>query len=242
MAWTDAGIPGKAGIERCRRAIIRIFPAWSGSMGGLCASRGGKKGQWGSNSGDCRKSRVIPGVNRVIAIAVAMKRFHLHLVSDATGETINSVARAAIAQFEGIEVVEHFWSLIRGRRQIEPVGQLREGLALSVMINVAQSFRDNALQWSINELASRLGVPATALSPVVDRLLSSGMLAITEHEKLLPGREISRIRIGDILSTIRENRDIPKLEWEPKVGALTTRVNDAIAGATGDTTLADMLD
>lgn len=130
----------------------------------------------------------------------------------------------------------------RGRRQIEPVGQLREGLALSVMINVAQSFRDNSLQWSINELASRLGVPATALGPVVDRLLSSGMLAITEHEKLLPGREINRIRIGDILSTIRENRDIPKLEWEPKVGALTTRVNDAIAGATGDTTLADMLD
>lgn len=129
-----------------------------------------------------------------------------------------------------------------GRRQIAPVGQLREGLALSVMINVAQSFRDNALQWSVNRLAASLGVPATALSPVVDRLLASGMLAITEDEKLLPGRELNRIRIGDILSAIRENRDIPGLVWEAKVSALTARVNDAISGATGDTTLADMLD
>jgi len=129
-----------------------------------------------------------------------------------------------------------------GRRQIMPVGQLREGLALSVMINVAQSFRDNALQRSVNQLAASIGVPATALSPVVDRLLASGMLAITEDEKLLPRCEINRIRIGDILSAIRENRDIPGLVWEAKVSALTARVNDAISGATGDTTLADMLD
>ena len=37
-----------------------------------------------------------------------MKRFHLHLVSDATGETINSIARAAVSQFENTEVIEHF--------------------------------------------------------------------------------------------------------------------------------------
>ena len=104
------------------------------------------------------------------------------------------------------------------------------------------ALRDNALQWSVNALAASLGVPATALSPVVDRLLASGMLAITEDEKLLPGREINRIRIGDILSAIRENRDSPGLEWETKVSVLTARVNDAISGATGDTTLADMLD
>ncbi|MCZ6499870.1 MAG: YihY/virulence factor BrkB family protein [Gammaproteobacteria bacterium] len=129
-----------------------------------------------------------------------------------------------------------------GRQQIEPVGQLREGLALTVMINVAQSFRDNASQWSVNSLASKLDIPATALGPVVNRLLASGMLAITEHEKLLPGSEISRIRIADILLAIRENRDIPMLKWEPKVSALTTRVNSAVSGATGDTTLADVLD
>ncbi len=44
---------------------------------------------------------------------------HLHLVSDATGETINSVARACLVQFEGIEPIEHVWSLIRTHGQMD---------------------------------------------------------------------------------------------------------------------------
>ncbi len=47
--------------------------------------------------------------------------YHLHLVSDATGETINSIARACLVQFEGINIQEHFWSLIRTQRQLDMV-------------------------------------------------------------------------------------------------------------------------
>lgn len=47
--------------------------------------------------------------------------FHLHLVSDSTGETVSSVARAALVQFEGVEVEEHNWTLVRTRSQIERV-------------------------------------------------------------------------------------------------------------------------
>ena len=50
-----------------------------------------------------------------------MTSYHLHLVSDATGETINSVARACLVQFRGVEPIEHLWSLIRTRRQMEKV-------------------------------------------------------------------------------------------------------------------------
>lgn len=39
--------------------------------------------------------------------------FHLHLVSDSTGETIRSVSRACLAQFEDTEVIEHFWPMAR---------------------------------------------------------------------------------------------------------------------------------
>lgn len=46
---------------------------------------------------------------------------HLHLVSDATGETIASVARACLVQFEGVEPIEHVWSLIRTAGQVERV-------------------------------------------------------------------------------------------------------------------------
>ena len=48
-----------------------------------------------------------------------MKNFHLHLVSDSTGETVASVARAALAQFEGAEPTEHVWSLVRTKGQME---------------------------------------------------------------------------------------------------------------------------
>ena len=52
-----------------------------------------------------------------------MKQFHLHLVSDSTGETVSSVARAAVVQFEELEPEEHVWSLVRTRTQMEKVIQ-----------------------------------------------------------------------------------------------------------------------
>jgi regulator of PEP synthase PpsR (kinase-PPPase family) len=50
-----------------------------------------------------------------------MKEFHLHLVSDSTGETVSNVARATIAQFDDVEAQEHIWSLIRTRGQLDKV-------------------------------------------------------------------------------------------------------------------------
>lgn len=51
----------------------------------------------------------------------AMSEIHLHLVSDATGETLNAVAKAAITQFADTRPVMHIWSLIRSRTQMDRV-------------------------------------------------------------------------------------------------------------------------
>ena len=48
-------------------------------------------------------------------------RVHLHLVSDSTGETVTTVARACVAQFEGVVPVEHVWSFVRSRPQVDQV-------------------------------------------------------------------------------------------------------------------------
>ncbi len=48
-----------------------------------------------------------------------MKEFHLHLVSDSTGETVSSVSRAALAQFDDVIPHEHIWSLVRTKGQLE---------------------------------------------------------------------------------------------------------------------------
>jgi [pyruvate, water dikinase]-phosphate phosphotransferase / [pyruvate, water dikinase] kinase len=47
--------------------------------------------------------------------------FHLHLVSDSTGETLITVARAAAAQYEGVSAIEHVYPLVRSSTQLERV-------------------------------------------------------------------------------------------------------------------------
>jgi regulator of PEP synthase PpsR (kinase-PPPase family) len=46
------------------------------------------------------------------------QRFHIHLVSDATGETLNAIANAALAQFEGVDVQVHSYALVRSEHQL----------------------------------------------------------------------------------------------------------------------------
>ena len=50
-----------------------------------------------------------------------LKTFHLHLVSDATGTTLLGLARACLAQFQGIDPVQKFWPLVKTERQLERV-------------------------------------------------------------------------------------------------------------------------
>ncbi len=45
--------------------------------------------------------------------------FHLHLVSDSTGETLITVARAVAAQYANVTPVEHVYPLVRSLKQLE---------------------------------------------------------------------------------------------------------------------------
>jgi regulator of PEP synthase PpsR (kinase-PPPase family) len=45
--------------------------------------------------------------------------FHLHLISDSTGETLNAMARAVCARFDDVLPIEHIYSLVRSQRQLD---------------------------------------------------------------------------------------------------------------------------
>ncbi len=47
------------------------------------------------------------------------KKISLHLISDSTGETLASVAKAVLSQFEGVETKEYIWSLVRDQNQMQ---------------------------------------------------------------------------------------------------------------------------
>jgi [pyruvate, water dikinase]-phosphate phosphotransferase / [pyruvate, water dikinase] kinase len=49
------------------------------------------------------------------------RAFHLHLVSDATGETTHSIARACLVQFDDVHAIEHMWSDVRNAARLREV-------------------------------------------------------------------------------------------------------------------------
>lgn len=64
--------------------------------------------------------------------------YHLHLVSDSTGETLEAIASAALVQFEGVDVNRHFWPLIRTPMQMQNVMEdIKEqpGLVMYTLVN-----------------------------------------------------------------------------------------------------------
>ena len=64
--------------------------------------------------------------------------FHLHLVSDSTGETLTTIAKAAAVQYGRIRPIEHMHPLVRNARQLKRVLQEIEqapGIVLYTIVN-----------------------------------------------------------------------------------------------------------
>lgn len=109
--------------------------------------------------------------------------FHLHLVSDATGETINSVARACLAQFEDdVEAIEHHWSLIRtGRQMAKVLDGIKDhpGLVLFTLVN-------DELRSALQEGCRKLQVTCI---PVLDPVIAALAAFLGRQSRGLPGRQ-----------------------------------------------------
>lgn len=110
--------------------------------------------------------------------------FHLHLVSDATGETIQAIARACLAQFDHVETVEHFWNLVRSNHQLDLAIEeiaLHRGMVLYTLV-------DDQLLGRLEQFCRNHAIPCVSvLNPV--------MAAFAQHlgvpNKHHPGRQHS---------------------------------------------------
>jgi regulator of PEP synthase PpsR (kinase-PPPase family) len=71
---------------------------------------------------------------------------HLHLVSDSTGETVTTVARAAVVQFDSVITVEHVWSFVRSRAQVDQVLSMVKALPGPVIFTLVSGDLRQALQ------------------------------------------------------------------------------------------------
>jgi len=90
--------------------------------------------------------------------------FHMHLVSDATGETLITVARAAAAQYTSVSPVEHMHPLVRSHKQLDRVLVEIEnspGIVLYTLL-------EKELATRLEETCQSLGIPyLSILGPVL---------------------------------------------------------------------------
>jgi regulator of PEP synthase PpsR (kinase-PPPase family) len=113
---------------------------------------------------------------------VGRSYFHLHLVSDSTGETLITVARAVVAQYEGVAAIEHVYPLVRSTTQLERVIHEIEtapGIVLYTLVEQELSSR-------LEEVCRATGSPYLSVLEPVHALLSS---YLGTHSTARPGAQ-----------------------------------------------------
>lgn len=141
-----------------------------------------------------------------------MARLHLHLLSDSTGETLEMIAKAALAQFEGADVVRHFWPMVRSRQHLDRILPELHGpctLVLYTMVNPDTRAR-------LEEQCRAHGITAV---PVLDRVTQALEHELGREAHARPGRqhmmdEAYFLRVDAIQFTIAHDDGIAHEDWE----------------------------
>jgi [pyruvate, water dikinase]-phosphate phosphotransferase / [pyruvate, water dikinase] kinase len=142
-----------------------------------------------------------------------VSRLHLHLLSDSTGETLETVAKSALARFDTVEIVKHFWPMVRSeghlKRTLKEIGN-NPGLVLFTMVNPA-------MRLQIEEACRHLSLPAVSvLDPVIDAFAA---ILGAATQTVRPGRQHALdnayfARVEAIQFTIAHDDGIGWENWE----------------------------
>lgn len=110
-------------------------------------------------------------------------KFHLHLISDSTGETLHALARAALAPFrEEVETVIHLTVFVRTPHDLEEAlagARANPGLVWFTVV-------DPAMQAQIEDACAALGIESTG---VLDPLIATLARFLGETPSHRPGMQ-----------------------------------------------------
>jgi len=145
-------------------------------------------------------------------VLVHMTLLHLHLLSDSTGETLEMVANAALAQFDDAEVIRHFWPMVRSMQHLDRIVEdlaANPGLVLYTLVNDETRVR-------LEERCRALGLPHVAPLDSVTVALED---RLGEQAKGRPGRqhqmdEAYFARVDAIQFTIAHDDGVGWENWE----------------------------
>ncbi len=139
-------------------------------------------------------------------------KLHLHLLSDSTGETLENIAKAALAQFDDVETLRHFWPMVRSEAHLERIlAEIAQnpGLVLFTLVNPN-------IRRTLEARCRAIGLPAVAPLDAVNDALSA---MLGQEAKARPGRQHTLdaayfARVEAIQFTIAHDDGIAHEDWE----------------------------
>jgi regulator of PEP synthase PpsR (kinase-PPPase family) len=138
--------------------------------------------------------------------------FHVHLVSDSTGETLNAMAKAVCARFDAVLPIEHIYALVRSQRQLERVIKEIEGAPGVVLHTIV----DKALRAGLEQGCRALQMPCIAvLDPLVAslaRYLGASLTTRVGAQHTLDADYFGRIEALDYAMAHDDGQQTPNLE------------------------------
>ena len=132
-----------------------------------------------------------------------------------------------------------------GYRNLRVGNELIEQMALSLMMLVAENFRQAGQRLSTNGVAEKIGVPGLLLSGVRERLTKAGLLETGSQDRLMPGRDPSGIMLSDVLGAVRGGSDTDVYQggdWPEQVSKIFAQINSAAQPVLQNCSLYDLLD
>ena len=137
---------------------------------------------------------------------------HLHLLSDSTGETLELIAKACLAQFEGVEVRSHIWPMVRSEGHLDRVlddVERRPGLVLYTLVN-------STIRRELEQKTRRRGIHAVS---VLDPVVAALSAVLGREAKGRPGRQHALdaayfARVDAIQFTIAHDDGVGSENWE----------------------------
>lgn len=138
--------------------------------------------------------------------------FHVHLVSDSTGETLNAMAKAVCARFEAVLPIEHIYALVRSCRQLDRVLKEIEGAPGVVLHTIV----DRELRAALEQGCRDLQMPCiAALDPLVSslsRYLGAALTTRVGVQHALDADYFQRIDALDYAMAHDDGQQTPNLE------------------------------
>jgi len=141
-----------------------------------------------------------------------MSRLHLHLLSDSTGETLEMIAKAALAQFDAAEVNRHFWPMVRSQQHLERILTdiaANPGLVVFTLVNAE-------IRERLETQCAELGLPTVS---AIDAVIAAFEQALGQQAKARPGRQHTMdaayfARVEAIQFTIAHDDGVAWEDWE----------------------------